>query len=205
MPALDLRELGKRCAVAEHAVDAFDDHQLGVTLALQPPEPTVEIIGIVVPEPDDGRAAQPAAVVNARMRVGVHQDDVPRARKTHQHAEIGLIAGRKDERRTPVEELRDLGLELAMDAVRPVGDPRPRGPGTVFPDRTHRRGHAIRVEGQAEVVVGPDQDRGAAVDPRLGPRQNLVQTDAEGIGPHLQDLVVPTGDQGIFVEEIHDT
>jgi hypothetical protein len=55
-------------------------------------------------------------------------------------------------------------------------------------DRLDRRFLAALVEGQAEIVVGADQQRLLAVDDRLGGRQDPLHADLERViagGPNV--------------------
>src|SRR5690606_29534457 len=51
--ALDLRKLGERGDIAEHAVEALDDHQLVAAGPADSFQPLVEVARRVVPEADD--------------------------------------------------------------------------------------------------------------------------------------------------------
>ena len=68
VPLLHLGKLGERRLIAKHAVDAFDDDQLAFALVGQARQTPVEIVRIVVAKTHHRRAAEPAAVVDARMR-----------------------------------------------------------------------------------------------------------------------------------------
>ena len=67
VPLLHLGKLGERRLIAKHAVDAFDDDQLAFALVGQARQAPVEIIRIVVAKTHHRRAAEPAAIVDARM------------------------------------------------------------------------------------------------------------------------------------------
>jgi hypothetical protein len=88
----------QRRDVAEHRIDAFEHDQLAGLLG-QAAEALVEILDAVVAEADDLGIAEPAAVIDRRVAVGVEDDVIALAGKRGDHAEIGLVAGRKDDRR----------------------------------------------------------------------------------------------------------
>ena len=60
---LHLHELGKRCRVAEHAVQTLDHHQRSSRALLQSRQTLVEAVRIVVLEAVDGRLGHGRAVV----------------------------------------------------------------------------------------------------------------------------------------------
>ena len=67
-----------------------------------------------------------------------------------------------------------------------------------------RRFHALLVQGEAEIVVGPHEDRVATVDPASSGRHKLVDAHAEGVGAGLDDLAVATRNQRVLVEDVHE-
>jgi hypothetical protein len=204
VPRLDLGELGERRLIAEHTVDALDDDQLALALIGQSSQATVEILGVVVAEAHHSCAAEAAAVVNARVGVGIRQDDVPRTRKPREHAQVSLVARREHECAAAAHEVGDLTLERAVDTIGAIGNARAGGAGAVVPDRSDRLLDAVPIEGEAEVVVGPHQDGVAPVDPASSGGQEFVDAHAEGIGAGLDDFAVTSRNQRILVEDVHE-
>src|SRR3546814_5687820 len=78
--------------------------------------------------------------------------------------EVGLVSGRKDHGRAAAEEAGDLLLQHAMAGVGAVGDARAGGAGAFAADRCHGGFDAVGIEGQAQVVVGADEDYLVPVD-----------------------------------------
>ena len=100
---------------------------------------------------------QLAGVVDRGVAVGVDQQVVALADQGRDHAEIGLVAGREDHAVLLAVELGDLLLERHVLGVAAVGDARAGGAGALAADRLDGGLHAGRIEGQAEIVVGADQ------------------------------------------------
>ena len=110
-------------------------------------------------------------------RVGIHEDDIARAREAGQHAQVRLITGREYQRAPAIHELGDLALELAVNGVGAVRDPRAGGPGAMFSGSRDGGIDAGGIEGKAKVVVGTHQDRVATVDPSgVGERISVTHT-----------------------------
>ena len=204
MPLLHLGKLGERRLIAKHAVDAFDDDQLAFALVGQARQTPVEIIRIVVAKTHHRRAAEPAAIVDARMRVGIHEDDIARAREAGQHAEIRLITSREYQRAPAIHELGDLALELAVNGVGTVGDARAGGPGAMLPGSGDGGIDTGGIKRKAKVVVGAHQNRVATVDPSASGGEDLGDAHAERVGAGLDDLAVTSRYQRVFVENVHE-
>src|SRR3546814_8055921 len=81
--------------IAQHRIDALQHHQF-LSIGRKTAEALVQVLHAIVPEPHDLRIAQCAAIINGRMAIGIQHDIVALARKRGDHAQIGLIAGRKD-------------------------------------------------------------------------------------------------------------
>ncbi len=129
-----------------------------------------------------------AGVVDRGVAVGVDQQLVALARQGRDQAEIGLVAGREDHAVLLAVELGDLLLERRVLGVAAVGDARAGRAGAFGADRLDGGVHAALVEGQAEIVVGADQQGLAAVDDRFGRRQDPFHADLERIvsgGPNV--------------------
>ncbi len=61
---LDVDEFGKRRPVAEHRIDPFEHQEPASLLAFEPVEALGQIIGVVVPEPDELCSRQCASVID---------------------------------------------------------------------------------------------------------------------------------------------
>jgi hypothetical protein len=201
--SLHVHELVEWRLVAQHGVDALDDDQLARAVAFQALQALVEVGRRVVAEPDQGGAAQAAAVVDAGMGIGIQQDGVLGSGEAGDDAEVGLIAGREDHGRAAAEEGGDVVFQRAVAGVGAVGDARAGGAGALAADRLDRRLDAVRIEGQPQVVVGADQDDLAPVDDRFGGGDDAVHADVERIPAGGQQAVVACTHLIVFVEETH--
>ena len=199
---LDLGKFGQGRAIAEHAVEAFDHHQ-HVAAALETAQAFVQIGRIVVAKAYDGGAAQAAAVVNAGVAVGVDEQNIVGPGEAGDGSQVGLVAGAEHHGRPAFEEAGDGRLEVLVGGVIAVGDTRAGGAGTFRRGRRPGRFDAVGIEGQAEVVVGPEQDNVAAPDDGFRGRAYLLHTHVEGIGAYLQQAVAGAGQGGKLVKQIH--
>ena len=161
-------EIGQRSPVAQHRIDAFEHHELAAVIALAAAQTLVEIGGVIVAEAHQLGARQCAAVIDRGMRIGIEIDRVAGAGEPRHHAEVGLVAGGEDDAMAAVEEGCELALQIRVQRERAVGDARARGAGAEFIERLLARGDAVRIEGDAHVVVGAGKDRLAAVDHGAG-------------------------------------
>jgi hypothetical protein len=201
---LDLDQLGERRLIAEHAVDALDHDQLGLALIAETGQAPVEVVGVVVTETHHRGTAEPAAVVDARVGIGIHQDDIAWSGEARQHAQIRLIPRREHQRTAPPHEAGDLALEFAVKGISAVGDPRACGPGAVFPDRSDCSVRACGIESESQVVVGAHEDSVPTVDASPGRGHDLIDAHPEGIGASLDDLAVASRNQRVLVENVHE-
>src|SRR5262245_47380227 len=72
-------DLGQCRPISERTVDAFhDDQRVPATLPMTS-QALIEMTDIVVTEPNDFRSAHSAAVVNARMTIGIDKDHISRS------------------------------------------------------------------------------------------------------------------------------
>jgi hypothetical protein len=70
-------------------------------------------------------------------------------------------------------------------------------------DRLDGGFHARRIEGQAEIIVGADQQGPLAVDDRLGRRQHPLHADLERIEAGPADVAIVLEQAGMAVEQAH--
>ena len=89
-----------------------------------------------------------------------------------------------------------------MEGVGAVGDARAGGARSLGVDRRARRRHAGRIEGQAEIVVGAEEDHIAPVDDRLGGRFDAVHADMEGIQAAAEQAIAGLDEGGEFIEQV---
>ena len=87
--------LVERGDVAEHRIDALEDHQLA-GFRRQPPQPLFKRVEVIVTERHDLGIAERAAVVDRCMAVDVEDDVILFARDRRNDAEVRLVSGRKD-------------------------------------------------------------------------------------------------------------
>src|SRR3546814_8793237 len=71
---------------------------------------------------------------------------------------IGLIAGAEHHAVTATEELGEIAFQCAVTGIAAVGDARAGGAGAERLYRAHRFFDAVRIEGQAEIIVGAEQE-----------------------------------------------
>ena len=190
---LDLDDLAQRGVVAAGAVQALDHHQGAAGVGAEAGQAPVEVFGIVVAKADRGRVAQPAAVVDAGVAVGVDEQELALSGQAGQGAEVGLVAGREDDARGPAEGVGQGPLELAMAGVVAARHARAGGAGAAGLDRGDRRGAAFGVEGQAEVVVGAGEHRPLAADGRRGGRMDRVHRRRDRQAPRRSPQGSPGG------------
>jgi hypothetical protein len=118
----------------------------------------LELVEPVVPEraqlgPGEQAAVQDRGVV---ARIGDHR--VARGEDRAQRAHVRLMAGGEDERLLRAHPLRDLALELQVQARGAVEQPRARQARAVLLQRLARAGDHPRVVREPEVVVGAEHD-----------------------------------------------
>ena len=89
-----------------------------------------------------------------------------------ERADVGLVAGREDERVLGAHPLGQLALELQVQVERAVEQPRAGQAGAVALERVARALHDARVARQPEVVVRAEHDPLGALhlDDRRGGR-----------------------------------
>jgi len=66
-----------------------------------------------------------------------------------------------------------------------------------------RRGDGLGVEGQAQIVVGAEQDDRFAVDDTLGGRDHRIKAHVERIGAGLPNRLVCLAIGEVFIEQPH--
>jgi len=136
--------------------DARPDRHL-LELALEPRHvPMVEAHGFAV--------GQLRAVHDGRVIELVEEHDVAPTHEAGDQAEVRLIAGREDEACFFAEELRQLGLEPAVQLQCPVEKPAAGAAGPEFVERLFRRGEHLGVMRQPEIVIGAHHDARLAFD-----------------------------------------
>src|SRR3546814_17746477 len=94
---------------------------------------------------------------------------------------IGLIAGAEHHAVTATEELGEIAFQCAVTGIAAVGDARAGGAGAERLYRAHRFFDAVRIEGQAEIIVGAEQDDAPTVDYTFGCRFNTIDADGKRI------------------------
>jgi hypothetical protein len=106
----------------------------------------------------DLRAAEPAAVDDAGVILGIAVDGISRADQRRDRADIGGVAGRKQQRRLGSLERRERLLQLRMKLTAASDQrARPRAPTAVLHD-VERRLQQPRIGGQAEVIIAAEVD-----------------------------------------------
>src|SRR3546814_7250872 len=95
-------------------------HHKFLSIGRKTAEALVQVLHAIVPEPHDLRIAQCAAIINGRMAIGIQHDIVALARKRGDHAQIGLIAGRKDHGMIHAVKVLERVLTLTMAMIHAV-------------------------------------------------------------------------------------
>ena len=159
----ELGDLLERRDVAVHREDRLgDDERRSRPGLLQAP---LEVVHVVVAVDEDLSARQPAAVDDRGVVELVREDDLARARKRADDAQVREVPGAEQERGLSALERGELLLEPAVDGHRAGHEARRA--------RAHAPAHRgvgggllhARVVGEAEVVVRAQQrDRPAVED-----------------------------------------
>ena len=120
----DCDDLRHRRDVAAHAVDAVNHHQLpgiGGQLAQQ----VVQAADVAVTEAAHLAAAHQAAIDDAGVIVLVDDHVVALLHQRRDRADVGLVAGREDQRGFLADEFRQPAVEFQMQFQRAVQKARP--------------------------------------------------------------------------------
>jgi hypothetical protein len=160
-------------------------------------QPLVEILDAIVAEADDLGDALLAAVVDRGVAVGVEDDVFALADQRRDHAQIGHVARRKDDRTADAVEVAQRRLGFHMVAEGAVEHAAAVGARSELVERGMAGGDDVRVERHAHVIVRAEQDRVAAGDHRLGRALHLLHHDRERIGDAGIDQRLPLGDQAV--------
>ena len=167
-------DLLERRGVAPDGVHALHDNQAIPPPTRQSRQLPREVLGGVVVEGERRRAREPGRVEDARVAIGVHEQDVSGSAEPGDDGEVRLIAGREDDRGALAEVGGERALQRGVYRERAVGGSRPRGSDAVAVDGFPRCCAHLRVEGQAEVVVRSEHEGPASPDDDLGGAQHLV-------------------------------
>ena len=189
--------------VAQHAVYAFDDNQCVRRALPQAFQAFVQVVGVIVAEPHDIRAAQPATVVDAGMAVCVYDDGVFVICQAGNHRQVCLVAGGEYDGFLAFVERGDFLFQCAMPGEAAVGHPGSGCPGALLIERRMGCVQALFIEGEPQVVVGARQDRPAPVYERFRRRVDFFDGGAEGVDTLAQQLM-PVLRQGLkFGKQAH--
>ena len=187
------QEALERRPVAVHREEAVGDDQRRPRAGrAQPPGKVLEVAVAV----DEGLGPrQPASVDDAGVVELVAEDDLAALREGGDGAGVGEVSGPEQERRVVALERGQPLLEGAV-RVHAAGDQaRGAGPGAPPDRRLGGRFAHQRVAGEAEVVVGAEQQDRAAVEQDLGPLGALDQAQPP-VEPRPAELLQPLGDLG---------
>jgi hypothetical protein len=151
---------GSGAIVALHREDAVDHDEPAPAVAGRALEPAYSSLSS---RPwRNGRSFAPAleAADEDRCVVAESRDDGvrPGASSVAQGAEVGLVAGREDERVLRAHPLGELALERQVQRRRPVEQAAARQTGAVLLERRPGTVDHARVGGQPEVVVRAEHD-----------------------------------------------
>ena len=139
-----------------------DDELLG--LAGQARQHLGEARDVAVGEPPHLGPRQPAAVDDARVVLGVGEDEVARPDQRGQRRDVGHVARAEDHRVGATDEPGDAPLELPVHVERAAEEPHAVGAAAVHVDRPLGGAHHGRVLEEAEVRVGAEVELAPSVD-----------------------------------------
>jgi hypothetical protein len=188
-----LLQAGDGGEVAVHREDAVaDDQRPAPSRPLQAPGEVLEVTMAI----DEGLGpCQAASVDDAGVVELVREDDLLAPGEGGDDAGVGEIAGAEQQRSLAALELGQLRLELAM-RLHVAGDkPRGAGPGAPAHRRLGRRGPHLRVIGEAEVVVGAEQQHRLPAEQHPRALRTVDQAQAP-VDSALAQLLQPRGDVG---------
>src|SRR5260370_7794926 len=103
------------------------------------------------------------------------------SRQRRNRSQIRLVAGGKDEGVRASEECCELLFQSSMTSVGAVGDSRTGRSRAFQPQCLYRGLDTVRVECQAQIVVGTGQNCRATIDYRFGRRNGFLQHDPKRI------------------------
>ena len=184
-------DLRQRRDVALHREHAVDDDEDPAAVLLRLAERALELVHLVVAKRAQLRAAEDAAVHDRRVDAGVDDDRVAGGQQRPQRGEVGLRAGRADERLLGAHPLGDLLLELEVQGDRAVEQPRA---GQARPELVQGVGGTLDdalVAGEAEVVVRAEHDPLGALhldDRARGALERAEIRQQVGVARHAQLL-----------------
>jgi hypothetical protein len=120
------------------------------------PELVLEVPHVRVLVDEAFGLAEADAVDDGRVVEAVGEDGIFRAEERLEHPAVGVEAGRVRDRVVHPEEVRDPALEVEVQALRAADEAHARHPIAPGVQGAVRRGHQLRMAGQAEVVVGAE-------------------------------------------------
>ena len=169
-------EVGQRTEVAVHREHAVGDQDLALR-GRQLLEDLARGVDVLVRKHLDRRAAQPAAVDDARVIQLIGDDDVVLGEDGRDGAGVGGEAALKHHDGLDVLELGEAALELHVHLHR-AGDRAHRARAdAVLADGVERGLAQLRVRGEAEIVVRRQVDHRLVVERRV--RRGLAFEDAQ--------------------------
>src|SRR5438270_3367318 len=171
----------QRSDVAEHRIDAFEDHELARTFgdALKPP---FERLDVIVAERYDLGIAERTAIVNRRVAVDVEDDVILFTGDGGNDSEIGLVAGREDHGVVHRVELFERVLAGTVPGIGAVENSAAGRARAELIEGLLARCDDFGIEGHPHVVVGAEQDGAAAVADRYGRTFHPFHHEVERIG-----------------------
>ena len=195
--AADFREIRDVAAHGEHAV-RHDEAAGGLRHA---PELLLQIVHVVVLEPEHFPEGQPAAVIQARVVLAVHDHIVPATDDGADDAEVRLEAGGEGHHRFLPQESGQLLFQLKVQLQRAVEEARAGTAGAVLLDGLKPRSDHVGVGRQAEIVVGPQHDAALALHHDLGVLAGFqrVEIRVDSLFPDF----IRHGSFVAFCEQIH--
>jgi len=132
--------------------------------------------------------AHHAAVHNAGVIFLVDDHVITLADDGRDRADVGLVAGREDQRGLLVHKAGQPPVKLQVQLQRAVQEAGAGHAGAVAVDGFLGRLAQLGVSGQAQVVVGPDHDHFLAL--KEGDRSfRVAQRPEIGINPHFHGLL----------------
>ena len=161
--------------VALHREDPVDDDEDAAAVLGGAAEHLLQLVHPVVAERSELRPGEAAAVEDRGVVAGVADHGVARLEDRADAPDVGLVAGRVDDRVLLAHPLRQLALELEVQWSGPVQQARSGDAGAERLEGVAGPLLDPLVAGQAQVVVGAEHDRLAPLHLDHRPRRRGQQ------------------------------
>ena len=179
MALLDRHDLGDGCGISHHAVEPLDDHRRSTSPWSQTTQTPVQVVGVIVTKGHDIGAAEPGAIVNTGMGLGIQHHHVTGQRGDH--TQIGQIPGGKHGTGWKAKTGRQLLFQSAVARKAAIGHPRARGSRALFAHRLAGGVLAGGIEAQPKIIVAAKKRHRPALPQGFRCRKRSVELHGEGV------------------------